>query len=68
MSCLSVTLVQCGETVGRIKMELSTQVGVGPSHIVLDGDPAPLHQGGTAPLPIFGPYVLRANGCHFIWR
>jgi len=36
---LSVTLVYCGQTVGRIKMKLGTQVG--PSHIVLDGDTAP---------------------------
>ena len=29
-------------------MELSKQVGLGPGHIVLDGDPAPLPQRGTA--------------------
>ena len=39
---LSVTLVYCGQTVGRIKMKLGMQVGLGPGHIVLDGDPAPL--------------------------
>ena len=33
--------VYCGQTVGRIKMKLSMQVGLGPGHIVLDGDPAP---------------------------
>jgi len=38
---LSVTLVYCGQTVGRIKMKLVMQVGLGPGHIVLDGDPAP---------------------------
>ena len=27
--------------VGRIKMKLGMQVGHGPGHIVLDGDPAP---------------------------
>ena len=26
---------------GRIQMKLSMQVGFGPGHIVLDGDPAP---------------------------
>jgi len=26
--------------VGRIKMKLGMQVGLGPGHIVLDGDPA----------------------------
>ena len=45
----------CGQTVGRIKTKLGMQVGLGPGHIVLDGDPAPL--------PIFGPYLLRPNGC-----
>jgi len=40
VSC-SVTLVYCGQTVGWIKTKLSTQVGLGPGHIVIDGDPAP---------------------------
>ena len=40
--CLSVTFVHCGQTVGRIKMKLGMQVGLGRGHIVLDGDPAPL--------------------------
>jgi len=39
--CLSVTLVYCGETVGWMKMKLGIQVGLGPGHTVLDGDPAP---------------------------
>ena len=39
--CLSVTFVHCDQTVGRIEMKLGTQVGLGPGHIVLDGDPAP---------------------------
>ena len=30
-------------------MKLGMQVGLGPSHIELDGDPAPLPQWGTAP-------------------
>jgi len=33
--CLSVTVVYCGQTVGRIKMKLGMQVGLGPGHIVL---------------------------------
>jgi len=41
LSVLSVTFVHCGQTVGRIKMKLATQVGLGPGHIVFDGDPAP---------------------------
>jgi len=40
LSVLSVTLVYCGQTVGWIKMKLSIQVGLGPGHIILDGDPA----------------------------
>ena len=51
---LSVTLVYCGQ-LGRIKVELGTQVGLSPGHIVLDGDSAPLH-------PIFGPCLLWPNG------
>jgi len=47
---LSVTLVHCGQTVGRIKMKLDMQVGLSRGHIVLDGDPAsPLRNGGRAP-------------------
>ena len=49
LSCLSVTFVHCGQTVGQIKMKLGVQVGLGPGHIVLDGNPAPLFQRGTAP-------------------
>ena len=63
--CLSVTFVHCGQTVGRIKMKLGMQVRFGLGHIVLDGDPAGPSsppQRGTAP-PIFGPYLLRPNGC-----
>jgi len=39
--CLSVTFVHCGQTVGRIKTKLGTQVGLVPGHIVLDGNQAP---------------------------
>jgi len=38
---LSVKLVYCGQTVGRIKMLIGMEVGLGQGHIVLDGDPAP---------------------------
>ena len=38
---LSVTLVYCGQTVGSIKTKLGMEVGLGPGHILLDGDPAP---------------------------
>ena len=43
---------------------LGRELGLGPSDIVLDGDPAPLHRkGGTAP-PMFGPCLLWPNGRH----
>jgi len=49
LSVLSVTFVHCGQTVGRIKMKLGKQVGLGPGRIVLGWDPAPLPYRGTAP-------------------
>ena len=71
LSVLSVTLVHCGQTVGRIKMKLGVQVGLGPGHIVLDGHPAPLLQRGTA--PNFRPISVEAkwlhgSRCHLVWR
>jgi len=36
LSCLSVTLVYYGQTVGLIKVPLGTEVGLDPGHIVLD--------------------------------
>jgi len=60
--CLSVMLVCYGQMVGWIKMKLGVQVGLGPGHIVLDGDPARPPPKGQSP-PICGPYLLRPNGC-----
>jgi len=63
LSVLSVCDVRAlWQTVGRIKIKLGMQVGLGPGHIVLDGDPAPLPQRDRSPL-IFGPYLLWPNGC-----
>jgi len=45
---LSVTLAYCGQTVGWIKMPLGLEVGLGPGHNVLDGDPASSTERGTA--------------------
>jgi len=59
-SCLSVTLVYCGQTVGWIKMKLGTEVGLGSGHTVLDGDPAQPQKGAQP--PIFRPYLLWSNG------
>ena len=62
LSVLSVTLVYCGQTVSRIKMKLGMQVGLGPGHNVLDGDPAPpLPKGGED--PNFWPISVAAK-----WR
>jgi len=33
--------VYCDQTAGWIKMTLGTEVGLGPCHVALDGDPAP---------------------------
>ena len=52
LSCLSVTLVYCDQTVGWIKMLLGMEVCLGPGHIVLDGDPATPPQNGHCLLPI----------------
>jgi len=41
-------------------MKLGMEVGLGPGHILSDGDLAPLLKRGTA--PIFGPYLLWPNG------
>jgi len=37
LSVLSVTSMYCGQTVGRIKMKLGMQVGLGHGHVVLKG-------------------------------
>jgi len=52
------------------KMKLGTQVGLGPSHIVLDGDPAPLPHRGN---PQFSAHICcgqMADGsrCHLVER
>jgi len=44
-------------------MKLGMQVGLGPGHIVLDGDPDALPPKRHSPSPIFGPYPLQPNGC-----
>ena len=71
LSVLSVTLVYCGQTVGRMKMKLGIQVGLGPGHIVLGGDRAapPL---GAQPPPNFRPISVAAkwlhgSRCHLVW-
>jgi len=57
---LSETLVHYGQTDGWIKMPLDTEVGLGPRHIVLDGDRVtePIHENGhSSPSPHFSAHV-----------
>jgi len=70
MSCLSVTLVYCGQTVGWIKMPLGTEVGLGPGDTVLDGDLALDTERGTA---AFRPTLLwhgrhLSNCSALVWK
>ena len=58
LSCLSVTLVYCGQMVRWIKMKFGMQVSLGPGHIVLDGDPASPRKGAQQP-PTFEIYGRR---------
>jgi len=44
-------------------MKVAMQVGLVPGHIVLDGDPAPSPPKEHSLHPIFGPFLLRPNGC-----
>ena len=68
--CLCVTLVYCGQTVGRIKMKLGMQVRFGPGHIVLDGTQLPIPQWGTAlnfrPISVVAKW-LHGSRCHLVW-
>jgi len=50
-------LVDALYLVGRIKMKLGMQVGVGPGHIVLDGDPAPPRPKGAQAPPQFSAHI-----------
>jgi len=45
LSCLSVTLMYCGQTVEWIRMPLGMEIDLGPGHTVLDGEPAPPRKG-----------------------
>jgi len=52
-------------------MKLGMEVGLDPGHIVLDGDPAPLLQRGTAPnfRPISVVAIwLDGSRCHLVGR
>ena len=58
LSCLSVTLVYCGQTVVWIKILLGMEVGLCPGNIVVDGDPAPPMERGTVCLCSFRHFLL----------
>ena len=65
--------VYCGQTAEWIKMALGMEVGHGPGHIVLDGEPAPLPQKEDSLSPNFRPIFviakrLDASRCHLVWR
>jgi len=49
--------VYCGQMAGWMKKPLSTEVDLGPGHIVLDGVPAPA-KGAQQPPALFGPCLL----------
>ena len=69
LSVLSVTLVYCGQIIGQIKMKLRKQVGLGPGHIVLDGDPAPPPpKGGNFWLISVAAKWLQGSRCHLVCR
>jgi len=51
----------CGQITRWVKMPLGRNVGLDPSDIVLDGNPAPLPKRGQSP-PNFGPCLLWPNG------
>jgi len=58
--CLSVTLVYRGQTVGWIKIPLSTEVGLSAGDILLVRDPAAPRKGAQQP-PTFRPMSIVAK-------
>jgi len=64
----------CGQMAGWIKMPLGKEVGLVPSDIVLDGDPAlPPQKKGQSPLPSFWSMSIEAKRLggsrwHLAWR
>ena len=70
LSCLSCPVLSvCDVGLGLLwpngwmdQDETWHEVGFGPGHIVLDGDPATPPKKGAEP-PIFDPYLLWQNGC-----
>ena len=52
----------CNQTPTCIKVQLGTDVGLGPGDIVVDGDPAPLPKKGAKPPPQLLAHILKPNG------
>ena len=58
LSVMSATVAHCSQTVGWIKVKLGMQVGLGPGHIVLDGDSAlPPPKGHTPNFRQFSAHI-----------
>jgi len=51
--CLSMAFVHCGQTVGRIKMKVSMQVGIAPRN--------------CRPISVAAKW-LHGSRCHLVWR
>jgi len=58
-----LTHVYCAQTAQLIKMPLGVKVGLGPGHIVLDGDPATLTRKGGKAAQFLGPCLLWRPRC-----
>jgi len=56
--------VYCGRTAGWSKMPLGMEVGLSPGVFVLDRDLASSPKRRRSPLPIFGPFLQRAQCSH----
>jgi len=61
----SSNTVCCGQMAGLIKMALGMDVGLGPGHIVLDVNPAPLPKKG-AELPQFSAHICSGQTAGWI--
>ena len=55
-----------------MKIKLGMEVGLGPGHFVLDGDPAPPPQKGAEPSNFRLIFIvtkrLDASRCHLTWK
>jgi len=50
---------------GWIKIALGIEVGLGPDHTVIDGDPASSPKIEQSAPPHLGPFLLSPNGCMY---